>query len=48
MEIRALAIAVFYACGTPAGGVGGPALFGYLTQTGSQRNLFWGTSPRRR
>jgi len=42
LEIRALAIAVFYACGTLAGGVGGPALFGYLTQTGSRMNLFWG------
>jgi len=42
LEIRALAIAVFYACGTLAGGVGGPALFGYLTQTGVRMNLFWG------
>jgi MFS family permease len=42
LEIRALSIAVFYACGTLAGGVGGPALFGYLTQTGSRMNLFWG------
>jgi MFS family permease len=42
LEIRALAIAVFYACGTLAGGVSGPALFGYLTQTGSRMNLFWG------
>jgi MFS family permease len=42
LEIRALAIALFYACGTLAGGVGGPALFGYLTQTGSRMNLFWG------
>jgi MFS family permease len=42
LEIRALAIAVFYACGTLVGGVGGPALFGYLTQTGVRMNLFWG------
>lgn len=42
LEIRALAIAVFYACGTLAGGVGGPALFGYLTETGERMNLFWG------
>jgi MFS family permease len=42
LEIRALAIAIFYACGTLAGGVGGPALFGYLTQTGNRYNLFWG------
>jgi MFS family permease len=42
LEIRALAIAVFYACGTLAGGVGAPALFGALTQTGSREVLFWG------
>ena len=42
LEIRAVAIALFYACGTLAGGVGGPALFGYLTQTGSRMNLFGG------
>jgi MFS family permease len=42
LEIRALAIAVFYACGTLAGGVGGPALFAHLTQTGVRMNLFWG------
>ncbi len=42
LEIRALAIAIFYACGTLAGGVGGPALFGYLTETGKRMNLFWG------
>jgi MFS family permease len=40
LEIRALAIAVFYACGTLIGGVGAPALFGVLT--GSRRMLFWG------
>jgi MFS family permease len=42
LEIRALAIALFYACGTLVGGVGGPALFGYLTGTGSRWALFWG------
>lgn len=42
LEIRALAIAVFYACGTLIGGVGAPALFGLLTQTGSRTVLFWG------
>jgi len=42
LEIRALAIAVFYACGTLIGGVGAPALFGALTQTGSRLMLFWG------
>jgi MFS family permease len=42
LEIRALAIAIFYACGTLVGGVGAPALFGALTQTGSRDVLFWG------
>ena len=42
LEVRALAIAVFYAFGTLAGGVGGPALFGYLVGTGSRSMLFWG------
>ena len=42
LEIRALAIAVFYAFGTLVGGVGAPALFGALTQTGSRVLLFWG------
>jgi MFS family permease len=42
LEIRALAIAIFYACGTLAGGVGGPALFGYLSGTGSRVNLYYG------
>jgi MFS family permease len=42
LEIRALAIALFYASGTLVGGVGGPALFGYLTATGSRWALFWG------
>jgi MFS family permease len=42
LEIRGLAIAVFYACGTLVGGVGAPALFGALTGTGSRAMLFWG------
>jgi MFS family permease len=42
LEIRALAIAIFYAFGTLAGGVGGPALFGYIVGTGSRTYLFWG------
>ena len=37
-----MAIAVFYACGTLVGGVGAPALFGALTETGSRLMLFWG------
>jgi MFS family permease len=42
LEIRALAIAVFYASGTFAGGVFGPALYGYIVGTGSRVFLFWG------
>ncbi|HLI30838.1 MAG TPA: MFS transporter [Terriglobia bacterium] len=42
LEIRALAIALFYAAGTLAGGVGAPALFGMLIGTGSRTFLFFG------
>ena len=42
LEIRALAIAVFYASGTAIGGAAGPILFGYLAGTGSRRDLFLG------
>ena len=42
LEIRAMAISVFYAFGTLAGGVGGPALYGYIVGTGSRSLLFWG------
>jgi MFS family permease len=42
LEIRALAISLFYACGTLLGGVGAPALFGYLIGAGSREYLFWG------
>lgn len=36
LEIRAFAIAVFYAIGTLIGGVGAPLLFGFLISTGSR------------
>jgi MFS family permease len=42
LEIRALAISIFFAVGTLVGGVGAPSLFGYLIGTGSRMNLFWG------
>src|ERR1043166_3813820 len=42
LEIRALAIAVFYAVGTGVGGVVGPLLFGALIDTGSRASLFGG------
>ena len=42
LEIRAMAIAVFYAVGTLAGGVGAPILFGWIIGTGSITALFLG------
>jgi MFS family permease len=42
LEIRALAIAVFYAIGTGVGGVAAPALFGVLIDTGSRASVFTG------
>jgi MFS family permease len=42
LEIRALAIAFFYAIGTGIGGVAGPWLFGVLIDTGSRWSLFGG------
>lgn len=42
LEIRALAIAVFYAVGTGIGGVAGPALFGALIESGSRVSVFGG------
>ena len=42
LEIRALAIAIFYAIGTLAGGVGAPLLFGWIIGTGSSSALFTG------
>ncbi|MBR0794245.1 MFS transporter [Bradyrhizobium jicamae] len=42
LEIRALAIALFYAVGTGIGGVVGPALFGVLIDTGSRNSVFAG------
>jgi len=42
LEIRALAIAVFYAVGTAIGGVIGPMLFGALIDSGSRASLFGG------
>ena len=42
LEIRAFAIAIFYAIGTLAGGVGAPLLFGWIIGTGSKTALFTG------
>jgi MFS family permease len=42
IEVRALAIAFFYAIGTGIGGVGGPWLLGVLIDTGSRTSVFGG------
>jgi MFS family permease len=42
LEIRAFAIAIFYAIGTLTGGVGAPILFGWIIATGSSDALFIG------
>jgi MFS family permease len=40
VELRGMAIALFYAVGTGAGGVAAPAIFGLLVQTGSRLRVF--------
>ncbi|MGI8431171.1 MAG: MFS transporter, partial [Chthoniobacterales bacterium] len=42
LEIRAFAIALFYAVGTLAGGAAAPVLFGWIIGTGSRKGLFAG------
>jgi MFS family permease len=42
LEIRALAIAVFYSAGTAVGGIVAPWFFGMLIDTGSREALFGG------
>ena len=42
LELRALAIALFYAFGTLIGGVGGPALFGVLIASGARGEILAG------
>jgi MFS family permease len=42
LEVRAIAIAVFYAIGTAIGGIAGPWLFGVLIETGSRTSLLGG------
>ncbi|WP_024645753.1 MFS transporter [Pseudomonas syringae] len=42
LEIRALAIAVFYAFGTGLGGIIGPTLFGELIESGDRSNVLIG------
>jgi MFS family permease len=42
LEIRGMAIAIFFAIGTLVGGVGAPLLFGWMIGTGSSTALFAG------
>ena len=42
LEVRAFAIAIFYAIGTLLGGVGAPLLFGVLIASGAKSNVAWG------
>lgn len=42
LEMRAIAIAIFYAIGTLIGGVGAPAIFASLIETGSKSMLTFG------
>jgi MFS family permease len=42
LELRAMAIALFYAVGTATGGLAAPALFGALIESESRRSLFGG------
>jgi MFS family permease len=42
LEIRAMAIAIFFAAGTLVGGVGAPLLFGWIIGTGSGTALLMG------
>jgi len=42
LEVRALAIAFFYALGTAIGGIGAPWLFGVLIGTGEPAAIAWG------
>ncbi len=41
IEMRAMAIAVFYALGTGLGGVAAPALFSSIIESGSRTGVFW-------
>ena len=42
LEVRAVAIAVFYALGTGVGGISGPAVFGSLIEGGQRSGLLYG------
>jgi MFS family permease len=42
LEVRAIAIGLFYALGTGVGGVAGPIVFGTLIETGAPGEIFYG------
>ena len=42
LEVRAVAISVFYALGTAIGGIAGPLVFGALIQTGERGEVLYG------
>jgi len=42
LEARALAIGIFYAFGTAAGGISGPLVFGALIESGQRSEILWG------
>ncbi len=42
LEMRAIAIGIFYALGTGIGGVAAPAFFGALVAQGNRGEIFWG------
>ena len=42
LEVRAVAISIFYALGTGLGGIAGPVLFGALMEGGSRLHLLYG------
>jgi MFS family permease len=42
LEVRALAIALFYALGTGIGGIVGPVVFGALIGSGERSSIAWG------
>ena len=42
LEVRAVAIALFYALGTGVGGIAGPVLFGWLIESGERSEIMLG------
>jgi len=42
LEVRAIAIAIFYAFGTALGGIAGPLVFGVLIDSGSRTDILYG------